>query len=47
MTSVGEAGIALTLTEQGGGSLLSSTRYVHYGQITARGMSTLPFLHLF
>ncbi|KAF8556833.1 glycoside hydrolase family 16 protein [Imleria badia] len=35
-TSAGEAAIALTLTEQGGGSLLSSTRYIHYGQITAR-----------
>jgi len=34
-TSDGEAAIALTLT-QGGGTLLSSTRYVHYGQITAR-----------
>ena len=45
-TSNGEAAIALTLTEQGGGSLLSSTRYVHYGQITARCMSTLPCIHL-
>ncbi|KAF8137604.1 glycoside hydrolase family 16 protein [Boletus edulis] len=35
-TSDGEAAIALTLTEQGGGTLLSSTRYVHYGRITAR-----------
>ncbi|KAJ8596182.1 glycoside hydrolase family 16 protein [Rhizopogon salebrosus TDB-379] len=35
-TSNGEAAIALLLTENGGGTLLSSTRYVHYGQITAR-----------
>ncbi|KIJ62177.1 glycoside hydrolase family 16 protein [Hydnomerulius pinastri MD-312] len=35
-TSNGEAAIALILTENGGGTLLSSTRYVHYGQITAR-----------
>jgi len=35
-TSDGEAAIALTLTEQGGGTLLSSTRYVHYAKITAR-----------
>jgi len=28
--------LALTLTEKGGGSRLSSTRYVHYGTITAR-----------
>ncbi|KAG8216933.1 glycoside hydrolase family 16 protein [Butyriboletus roseoflavus] len=34
-TSDGEAAIVLTLTEQSG-SLLSSTRYVHYGTITAR-----------
>ncbi|KIM70545.1 glycoside hydrolase family 16 protein [Scleroderma citrinum Foug A] len=36
VTSDGEAAIALTLTEKGGGTLLSSTRYVHYGRITAR-----------
>ncbi|KAG1776778.1 glycoside hydrolase family 16 protein [Suillus placidus] len=35
-TSNGEAAIAVLLTETGGGTLLSSTRYVHYGQITAR-----------
>jgi beta-glucanase (GH16 family) len=35
-TSDGEAAIALILTEQGGGTLLTSTHYVHYGQITAR-----------
>ncbi|KAG6333931.1 hypothetical protein ID866_5163 [Astraeus odoratus] len=35
-TSDGEAAIALTLTENGGGTLLSSTRYVHYGRVTAR-----------
>ena len=35
-TSDGEAAIALTLTEKGGGTLLSSTRYVHYGRITTR-----------
>lgn len=35
-TSNGEAAVALLLTEKGGGTLLSSTRYVHYGQITAR-----------
>ncbi|OAX41634.1 glycoside hydrolase family 16 protein [Rhizopogon vinicolor AM-OR11-026] len=35
-TSNGEAAIALLLTENGGGTLLSSTRYVHYGQVTAR-----------
>ncbi|KAF9225722.1 glycoside hydrolase family 16 protein [Gyrodon lividus] len=35
-TSDGEAAIALLLTENGGGTLLSSTRYVHYGQVTAR-----------
>jgi len=35
-TSNGEAAVALLLTENGGGTLLSSTRYVHYGQITAR-----------
>ena len=45
-TSNGEAAIALTLTEQGGGTLLSSTRYVHYGQITTRCLSTPSFLHL-
>lgn len=42
-TTDGEAAIALTLTEHGGGTLLSSTRYVHYGQITARCMHTPPF----
>ena len=26
----------MTLTEQNGGTRLSSTRYVHYGTITAR-----------
>ncbi|KAG2748885.1 glycoside hydrolase family 16 protein [Suillus brevipes Sb2] len=35
-TSDGEPAIAVLLTESGGGTLLSSTRYVHYGQITAR-----------
>ncbi|KAI6029648.1 glycoside hydrolase family 16 protein [Pisolithus microcarpus] len=35
-TSDGEPAIALTLTENNGGTLLSSTRYVHYGLITAR-----------
>ncbi|KAI6019883.1 glycoside hydrolase family 16 protein [Pisolithus orientalis] len=35
-TSDGEPAIALTLTENNGGTLLSSTRYVHYGRITAR-----------
>ncbi|EGO03736.1 glycoside hydrolase family 16 protein [Serpula lacrymans var. lacrymans S7.3] len=35
-TSSGEAALALLLTENGGGTLMSSTRYVHYGKITTR-----------
>lgn len=42
-TSNGQAAVALTLTEEGGGSLLSSTRYIHYGRVTARCTFTPPF----
>ncbi|KAH7907951.1 glycoside hydrolase family 16 protein [Hygrophoropsis aurantiaca] len=35
-TSGGEAAVGLILTESGGGTLVSSTRYVHYGTISAR-----------
>ncbi|EIW78647.1 glycoside hydrolase family 16 protein [Coniophora puteana RWD-64-598 SS2] len=35
-TSGGQTALAMLLTENGGGTLISSTRYVHYGQITAR-----------
>jgi hypothetical protein len=37
--------LALTLTEKNGGTKLSSTRYVHYGTITARReLSSCQFL---
>lgn len=34
-----DPGIVLTLTEANQGTRLSSTRFVHYGTITARGKS--------
>jgi hypothetical protein len=37
-SSGGELGMLLTQTN--GGTLLSSTRYVHYGEITARSQSS-------
>lgn len=35
--------VALILTETNGGTRISSTRYVHYGQITATSTCTAPF----
>jgi hypothetical protein len=42
MNNGGELG--LLLTQQNGGTRLSSTRYVHYGTITARRESTFSSL---
>jgi len=53
--SVSNSELAMLLTETNGGTRLSSTRYVHYGTITATCLSFFPVdipiaqhaLHLF
>jgi hypothetical protein len=37
--SADNSSIALTLNEKNMGTRISSTRYVHYGEISAKGMS--------